>query len=66
MAEEKIKCPHCGKSVELSQALYQDIESRLKSDFETQSEKKRLSVSALQPLRHQKTKAQRSFGVSGI
>jgi len=41
MPEEKIKCPHCGKSVELSQAIYQDIEARLKADFESESQKNR-------------------------
>ncbi len=41
MAEEKIKCPHCGKSVELSQALYQDIETRLRRDFDAQILKSR-------------------------
>jgi hypothetical protein len=41
MAEEKIKCPHCGKTVELSQALYNDIEARLRGDFDRQAEKNR-------------------------
>jgi len=41
MAEEQIKCPHCGKTVELSQALTKDIETRLRGDFESQAEKTR-------------------------
>lgn len=38
MAEESIKCPHCGKHVELSRALYKDIEVRLRQEFEQRIE----------------------------
>lgn len=41
MAEEQIKCPHCGKTIELSQALTKDIEARVRGDYESQAEKTR-------------------------
>lgn len=43
MADEQIKCPHCGKTIELSQALYHDIETRLRVDFDTKAEQTRQS-----------------------
>ncbi|MFA5117793.1 MAG: DUF2130 domain-containing protein [Candidatus Omnitrophota bacterium] len=38
MTVETIKCPHCGKTIEISQAISQDIEFRVRQQYEQQEE----------------------------
>jgi hypothetical protein len=40
MADQSITCPHCGKRIQLSEAITHDIEEKLRKDFEAESKRK--------------------------
>ena len=44
MKQETIKCPYCGKSIELSEALSHDLELKLKSKYDKEIENLKLEA----------------------